>query len=265
MMKASVLTVAAVAGLCVFAETNTNAKAEDRPRGLAAKEWSMQKRFGGRIRQPGSAKGKVVVLNAQQRVAAKDFTAAIAEIEKRVHPVIEVKQSGLKELDAVAEAVKAAGGNIGIAILDRPGLPALVTAPEEGWAVINVAKLADGNPAADVLASRVRKEILRAFGLVGGAAFMCLDPLVMSPEVRVPSDLDLVVRCENYGIDVCRAFERNLPHTGITPWRITTYARACQEGWAPAPTNDFQKAIWDKARALPTNPLKIKYDPKKGE
>lgn len=264
MKKVSILIVAAMTGLVALAETNTNSKA-DRPRGLAAKEWIQMKRFGGMVRQPRSAKGKVLILNAQKRVASKDLTKAVEEIDRRTHTAVEVADSGVKELDAVAEAVKSAGGKVGIALLDRPGLPALITVPEESWAVVNIAKLAEDAPKQDALNARVRKEILRAFGLVGGAAFMCLDPIVMRPDVRTPADLDVLVKNECYGIDAGRAFERNLPHTGITPWRVVPYALACQEGWAPAPTNEFQKAIWDKARALPTNPIKIKYDPKKGE
>ena len=35
---------------------------------------------------------------------------------------------------------------------------------------------------------------------------------------------------------------------GIKPARMTTYRKAVEEGWAPAPTNDFQKAIWEEAK-----------------
>ena len=48
---------------------------------------------------------------------------------------------------------------------------------------------------------------------------------------------------------------------GITPYRRTTYREACQEGWAPQPTNDVQKAIWEQVKADkergPTNPITI--------
>ena len=50
-----------------------------------------------------------------------------------------------------------------------------------------------------------------------------------------------------------------LPELGVTPWKETTYKRACEEGWAPAPTNEYQKAVWDKVHAIPDQPLKIKY------
>ena len=64
---------------------------------------------------------------------------------------------------------------------------------------------------------------------------------------------------EMYGIDVSRGITYNMPRAGVTPWKVTTYKRACEEGWAPAPTNEYQQAIWDKVHAVPTEPLKIKY------
>ena len=33
--------------------------------------------------------------------------------------------------------------------------------------------------------------------------------------------------------------------------RRTTYKVACEEGWAPAPTNDFQRAIFDATASAP--------------
>ena len=43
--------------------------------------------------------------------------------------------------------------------------------------------------------------------------------------------------------------------------RYVTYRQACIEGWAPAPTNDVQKAIWEKVHSEkergPSHGLKI--------
>ena len=42
----------------------------------------------------------------------------------------------------------------------------------------------------------------------------------------------------------------------VPPLRKAQYIVAAREGWAPAPTNDIQKAIWDRvkaARAAATN------------
>jgi hypothetical protein len=59
-------------------------------------------------------------------------------------------------------------------------------------------------------------------------------------------------------------WQRHLKAIGITKKVVKTYLDACEEGWAPAPTNDVQKAIWDKVHAAPKNPMKIEFNPKKG-
>ena len=41
---------------------------------------------------------------------------------------------------------------------------------------------------------------------------------------------------------------RAMEASRIAPVRRTTYKVACEEGWAQAPTNDFQRAIFDAAR-----------------
>ena len=35
-----------------------------------------------------------------------------------------------------------------------------------------------------------------------------------------------------------------------------------EEGWSPSPTNDVQRAIWEKVHAIPDKPLTIEFDPK---
>ena len=59
--------------------------------------------------------------------------------------------------------------------------------------------------------------------------------------------------------------QRYLLSLGVKPYRLTTYRKACEEGWANPPTNDVQKAIWDKVHAMPTEPIKIKPETKKQE
>ena len=60
-----------------------------------------------------------------------------------------------------------------------------------------------------------------------------------------------------------KKFTENGTLEGVSTLRFATYWQACKEGWAPAPTNDVQKAIWDKVHSLPTAPLKIAPEPKK--
>ena len=53
----------------------------------------------------------------------------------------------------------------------------------------------------------------------------------------------------------------------MIPYIESTYRKACREGWAPAPTNDVQKAIWEDINATkergPANALPIPSPKKK--
>ena len=71
------------------------------------------------------------------------------------------------------------------------------------------------------------------------------------------------IKTDNIMRDMIDAIRLNLNAKGLTTFSITSYKKACEEGWAPAPTNDIQKAIWDKIHAMPTAPIKIKPETKK--
>ena len=43
---------------------------------------------------------------------------------------------------------------------------------------------------------------------------------------------------------IMNAADLGIPKITLKPYKI-----ACEEGWAPAPTNDIQKAIWEKVKA----------------
>ena len=75
-------------------------------------------------------------------------------------------------------------------------------------------------------------------------------------DVKRANDLD-GLKLEDYGIDMLQRFENALPFYGLRPWHETTYRKACEEGWAAEPADEFQKAIWDEIHAMPSEPLKI--------
>ena len=87
------------------------------------------------------------------------------------------------------------------------------------------------------------------------------EPLMRN--VRSVRDLDAVA-LEQFGVEEILHLRESTSHYGLVPWRQATYKKACEEGWAPAPTNEYQKAIWEKVHAVPKNPMKIEFDPKKG-
>ena len=215
------------------------------------------KRFGGILRKANSAQGKVLFVNAQTNVVRRDMERALAVIDEKVHPAWEWLDAAGGVTD-YAKALNDNGAAVGVFLIESKTLPSLLVAPETGWAAVNVAALGGGCDRATFV-RRVRVEFLRAFAFAGGGCMMMRDPVVMRGDVIKPKDLDLIDE-EDYGIDVLSTLERNLPLRGIMPYQVKTYKQACQEGWAPAPTNDVQKKIWDKIHAPPSKPIKITYD-----
>jgi len=222
-----------------------------------------EKRHGGIIREAKSARGAFVLLNAQKTVQFSALTPVEATIDKWLR-VRTAFKDGADPVDvgSVKQAIASAGGTVGVAVVQAGDAPMLVTAPEDGWAIVNVDRIASDNPTTDALASRVRKEILRGFAFVTGGAYLTrADPLMR--DVKSPKDLDRL-QAEQFGLEIVTHVLESSSFYGLKPWKQTTYLKACQEGWAPAPTNEYQKAIWDKVHAAPSAPMKIEFDPKKG-
>ena len=161
----------------------------------------------------------------------------------------------------VREKIKSAGGTVGVALVESDTLPSLLAAPETGWAIVNVTVITAGADDQDA-AARLRKEVLRSFAFVAGGCYSPFGDFLMR-DIIDPKNLDVVPQ-EEFSIAALQRFSQSLGKYKITPWYETTYLKACEEGWAPASTNEYQKAIWDKVHAIPKNPMKIEYDPKKG-
>ena len=233
-------------------------------RRIERRDLSNMKRFGGIVRKENSAFGKVVFLNAQKLVPASAFKQTLDYFDYEIHPLMEMKDVASVNLTNPSADIAKAGGKVGVVLGESADLPALLVAPELGWAVVNVAALKAGCKDNETLAARARKELMRAFALAGGASFMARGALVLEPGVRTPADLDPLPEC-SYGAEVRYALQTGLPGYGVTPWKQVTYKQACQEGWAHSPTNEYQQKIWDRIHKLPSNPMKIEFDPKKGE
>ena len=165
--------------------------------------------------------------------------------------------------DALAEGRAVAKDASGVVMLvdGAEDAPLMTAYPEEHLALVNMTALSK-NASSGVRQDRVEKLTWRAIGhLVGCGApdgYTC----VMKP-LRNMADLDAM---PNKFIHPASFFKARpyFDMCGVTPARKGTYESACQQGWAPAPTNDIQKAIWDKVHAMPATPMKIQFDPKKG-
>ena len=219
-----------------------------------------EKNTGGFIRKRDALPGKVYVFNAQKSIPEKTFDESIKGVFKLMKCPYEVREIGDKVgVSTAGDILASQKAEVGVFIVDEAEnkVPMLV-APESRWAIVNVAALKTDNPKPAFFEARANKELVRAILYVCGGANSQYPDSLMRAIVK-PADLDKIPSA-NPPLDVVSRSFAYLPQFGISPNAYTTYRKACQEGWAPAPTNEYQKAIWDKIHAPPEKPLTIPYD-----
>ncbi|MGN0889805.1 MAG: hypothetical protein ACI4UY_13105 [Kiritimatiellia bacterium] len=207
-------------------------------------------KFGGFVQREYTGNFCYMV-NAQSRAGDEIFIWAISQMKQVLSlPILldKIPEDDVHTFSLVEKSfkTKTKPGAI-ITIVDIPSQPTLLVANEDGWAQINVAPLAKDNPSKEIFEKRVKKEVWRGFTYLFGGGNSRLDMCLMRPITSL-ADLDarpsVVPTPEPFNNIMEGARAR-----GITPVRRSTYKRACIEGWAPAPTNDFQKAILEKVRS----------------
>lgn len=268
MKKIIVVSMVALIAAGTFAQSAAVAKkkaltAEERAARKALMMERMLKHTGGRIVRPGTKAGKVVYVNCQTRASKAWISESIAYFSDVARFNIEMEEG---KFDFKKPEIR---GNASLFIIDDPDMPSFLVAPEARWAMVNVYQLAkDAKPA--FFQARVKKQLTRGFAALCGAMNSGY-PNALTGGITDVKQLDRFVDAR-LPVDVIARFAPYMQPYGVTPAIITTYRKACQEGWAPAPTNDYQKAIAEaiakeKTETLkgPANPRKIKFDPKKGE
>jgi hypothetical protein len=202
---------------------------------------------GGLIVKKGTFTGKVSIVNQQSRLPQNDCNE-VAKI------LAEATQCNIVADNGDGAAIK-------LYIIDEPKEPTVLLATEDHWGKLNVSKLVDDLPGANAkkkfFSARARKMIIKSLSiLMGGGSSQFPGNIMNAATVR---ELDLVK--ETIPVDMVEFYVTYLKSLGVTPAEMTTYRKACREGWAPAPTNDIQKAIWERVKADkergPTNPIKI--------
>ena len=205
---------------------------------------------GGEIIRKGTFEGKVSIINQQSRLSSSDCDA--------------IAQLFAEQTQCNIVADNGEGAAIKLYLIDNHKEPTVLLATEDHWGKLNVAKLVDDLPGENAkkkfFVPRARKMIIKSLSLLmGGGSSQFPGNIMNTAKIR---DLDLMK--ESIPVDMIEHYQTYLKALGVTPMEKTTYLRACREGWAPAPTNDVQKAIWDRVHAAPKNPMKIEFDPKKG-
>lgn len=266
-MKATTIAIIALvahAGLCQTAHPAKTLEEQN-----AKREALMQKIYaktGGMLERPHSPGGKFSFINMQGIVGQKDIEEPVSTMVRILRYDIALEAPASKRaftLASIPDIINEQKAKGAILLVDDATLPSLLVAPESGWGVINVAYLNSDSPNPILLQQRVRREMWRAFAMVNGGANTRMGKCVLQTVLSL-KDIDSL-DAEAFCPEPVNQIIAHLSALGIKKYERTTYANACKEGWAPAPTNNVQKAIWDEARQLPSKPIKIEFDPAKGK
>lgn len=222
------------------------AATNDAARGAAMRAALLAK-TGGFVTAPAS--GPALLLLDTRKGAAEKLTAsAAANLQQLLRlPVKSLVRAGA---DPLAEAARLlADTNTAAAVIvvtELPGQPTLLIAPESRWAQVNAAALATAGVPASLLDERLHKELLRALGYLMGAGHSSSGRCLMRA-VRSTAELD-VLEAKNLSLEPLGKIMTHARFLGMQPIRMAPYRKAVEEGWAAAPTNDAQKAIWNEVK-----------------
>ena len=225
----------------------------------------INERTGGFVES--KAKGRPIVLLDARKAPGKALTLVKSMNQlgsKGAGPGLPMrtlteKLDALHPIRAAQKILRDMDGSLLVAIIDsNDDLMGLTVMPEERIAIVDAADYEN-----DEL--RIIKEIWRSIGFIGGVGFSQFPADPMQPVYSL-QQLDnfegtvLLPLSLNGLSKFCKQF-------GISRAKRVPYSFAVREGWAPAPTNDLQKAVWtrltaDKERG-PSKPLTIAPPAKK--
>jgi len=219
---------------------------------------------GGWVYNESVARGTFVFVNMQKRVSPNVLVAVASMLKQKCMILVSVKelQSGTLTFSSADKLLAETGGKLAAFVIDDAALPALLVAPDSRWAIINIAPLASDSAKDEIVSNRLTKEMMRAFCMLFGVGNTMANRGPMQ-KISTLKDLDDIL-LKGLANESVSSVQRHAPNYGFSPIKRAFYRQAVQEGWAPAPTNDYQKAIWDKVHSVPKNPMKIEFDPKKG-
>jgi hypothetical protein len=213
----------------------------------AATRSNLLAKAGGFIQKTNETSARIVVLNAQKVLPEQVAVDAVGRLQRFLLFPFEIR--GVEATDQVrqmiAKTLEDKKTGVVIVLTEAQNDPALIVAPEARWAIVNVQALKTDNQ--ELYASRVRKEVARAFGYLMGSAHSMMDGCVMKPVLKA-EDLDKIT-VETVSPESLNKVMVQAKLLGVEPARMATYRKAVEEGWAPKPTNAIQKAVWDELKA----------------
>lgn len=215
------------------------------PEELAAAKERRRRRTGGMIHT--GTKGNVVYVNCKKAApveAVKEVSDLFSKNLRCNFSTIESEDSFA--LSSVTSAVEKSGGNAAIFIMSDPVLPLSLVALEGRWALVNAAAASVDKPTPEVFKLRIQKLLIRVSTVLLGGA----NSEFQISAMQSVSSLEELDKMTGKGVDprATMGMMRHLPRIGVVQDSFTTYRRACEQGWAPPPTNEYQRAVWEQIK-----------------
>lgn len=218
----------------------------------ASDQSNMLARTGGMLEKPVEG-ASVVLINAQKEID----DALVSEWVRRMKAITRLPIKVVSEKDVSKSGVELAKKALteektaAVLVLSQvKGQPTLLLAPEDKWVIVNVSALIPNTKDQKILEERAQKETWRGLCHLMGTANSTFEPCLMKPVFSM-DDLD-ALKARSISPEPMRKISMSANKMGIKPNVITTYRNACEEGWAPIPTNEIQKAIWEEVKVKKT-------------
>lgn len=199
---------------------------------------------GGRVIKPESGQGEIIIYNAQQRIPEETIKDIAEHITLLLAMRVSVRKGDPVGLESLDDKLKELNGSAAIFLVDNPTHPLSLVAYENGWGVVNASLLA--HSPADKIRERTEKELIRTLCLICGIATNAGASSLMLP-VRDVNDLDTCELPSERGSSmITRPLHKYMLNFGVMPVTVSTYRKACSDGWAPKPKDKDQEALWNK-------------------
>ena len=215
---------------------------------------------GGIVEKPGVGSGSFLFVDSTESLTASMFVRDFNMLDRTLKISPKILRGNPVSVETATTAMKKLNANAAVFVVDNPALPRLITASEEGWAIVNIGKLKVDNPSKEVFEKRITVEAIRGLAQIFGSgnAGMSMSAITSLKDI---DDL----QHPGFPPSALKMCQIQMKKLGFEPKVVASYRVACKQGWAPAPTNEVQQVIWEQMHAKPTEPMKIKFDPAKGE
>ena len=213
---------------------------------IKARDERVLRKTGGFIHQ--AAEGpRALFLDARAKpTAALDEVARVYKLATYLDAdVAKEARGGVTPLEVAKAKMAAAKPLMLVVVVDGcPEQPILAVYPEERVGVVNADRLKGGGGDPSAPEMRVTKEVWRAVGFIGGLGFSPAENDIMQPIYSL-KELDANRFPFIQPMNMAR-MQRMWRRFGVKKERRIPYRVAVREGWAPAPTNDVQRAVWEE-------------------